>query len=78
MIASKKLVDKAMSFSKSVKICRKVSDEKSCGAPLHTAYDGIEAVSFAVPVRYMGEVCEAVSPFDIDELTKLIIKNLEV
>lgn len=78
MIASKKLVDKAMSFSKSVKICRKVSDEYSVGAPLHTAYEGVEGISFALPVRYMGQICEAVSPFDIDELTKLIIKNLEV
>ena len=78
MIASKKLVDKAMSFSKSVKIKRKVSDEYSCAAPLHTAYEGAEAVSFALPVRYIGQTCETVSPFDIDELTKLIIKNLEV
>ena len=38
----------------------------------------VEGISFAIPVRYIGQLCEAVSPFDIDELTKLIIKNLEV
>lgn len=78
MIASKRLVDKAMGFAKEVNIVRKVSDEYSCAAPLHLAYEGAEAVSFAIPVRYIGQTCEAVSPFDIDELTKLIIKNLEV
>ncbi len=78
MIASKRLLDKAVSFSGSVKIMREVSKGVSCGSVLHTSYGGIEGVSFSLPVRYEGEACECVSPFDIDELTKLIIKNLEV
>ena len=78
MMASKRLLDKAVSFSGSVKIMREVSKGISCGSVLHTAYDGIEGISLALPVRYEGEAGECVSPFDIDELTKLIIKNLEV
>lgn len=78
MIASKRLLDKAISFSGSVKIMREVSKGVSCGSVLHTSYSGIEGISFSLPVRYEGEACECVSPFDIDELTKLIIKNLEV
>ena len=78
MMASKNLLDKAVTLSKDIKTKRFVSQGVSSGAVLHTAYEGIEAISFALPVRYEGEICETVSPFDIDELTKLIIKNLEV
>lgn len=78
MIASKRLLDKAMTFSKKVKIQREVSDSISATAVLHTAYEGFESICFGIPTRYAGQLCESVSPSDIGELTELIIKNLEV
>ena len=78
LIPARSMVDRALSFSDSVKITKEVSKRKGLGGVLQTVYGGANVLTLGIPARYCDEICETVSIDDIKETANLLIKFSEV
>ncbi|MBO4897519.1 MAG: hypothetical protein J5590_04390 [Clostridia bacterium] len=78
LMPSRSMIEKALTFSESVRITKEVSKRNGIGGNLQMASGGANVISLGVPARYCDEICETVSIDDIKETAKLLIKFLEV